>query len=168
MVLDERGQLLAQVGTHQHLAGHAGNVIAIPGKSLCVLATIAPGVWLHLLERFGRADDRTMLVVHRHGAQADRNLVSGFVLQKTNRLCRLGCLDGSSHRAVLVAELASRLVAMQDSFPDARVAYDFMPQVARDALAPVAPEHNFLLHVDYAYAGGQAIDDAATNVGVVK
>jgi hypothetical protein len=57
---------------------------------------------------------------------------------------------------------------MQDRFRDARVAYDLMPQVARDALGPVAPEHNFLLQVDYAYAGGQAIDDAATNVSVVK
>src|ERR1700687_5047446 len=114
MVLDERGQLLAQVGTHQHLAGHAGNVIAIPGKSLCVLATIPRGVWLLLLERVGRANDRTMLVVHRHGAQADRNLVSGFVLQKTNRLCRLGCLDGSSTRGVLVDGLASRAGAMQE------------------------------------------------------
>jgi hypothetical protein len=48
------------------------------------------------------------------------------------------------------------------------MAHDFMPQVARDALGPVTPEHNFLLQVDHAYAGGQAIDDAATNVSVVK
>jgi hypothetical protein len=125
-------------------------------------------ICLHLLERFDRANDRTMLVVHGHGAQADGNLVSGFVLQKTNRLRWLGGLDGSSQRAVLVAKLAARPVAMQDGFPDARVAYDFMPQVARDALGPVAPEHNFLLHVDDAHAGGQAIDDASTNVDVMK
>jgi hypothetical protein len=109
-----------------------------------------------------------MRVVHGHGAQADRNLVSVFVLQKTNGFCGLRCLDGAGDRAILVAELTSRLVAMQDGFRDTGVAYDFMPQVARDALGPVAPEHNFLLKVYYAYASGQAIDYAATNVSVVK
>jgi hypothetical protein len=164
----ERGQRLAQVRTHQHRAGHAGDVIRTTGKFLCVFPTIAPGVLLHLLERFGRANDRTMLIVHGHGAQADRYLVSLFVLQKTDGFCGLRCLDGAGDRAILVAELASRLVAMQDRFRDTRVAYDFMPQAARDALGPVAPEHNFLLQVDHAYAGGQAIDYAATNVSVMK
>jgi hypothetical protein len=61
-----------------------------------------------------------------------------------------------------------RLIAVQESFRDTGVADDFVAQVARDSFRPVAPEYDFLMHVDDAHAGRQAVEDAVTDVGVVK
>jgi hypothetical protein len=44
----------------------------------------------------------------------------------------------------------------------------FVAQVARNSLCTVAPKHNFLLHVHHAQTGRQALEDAATEIGVVK
>lgn len=119
---------------------------------------------MHLLEGFDGADDGTMLVVHGRGAPPDRNFISGFVVQKTQGFGGTRRLDGARDGAVFVAEFATRLIAVQQRFRDAGVANDFVAQVACDALRAIAPEDNFLLHVDDAQADGEAIDNAATDV----
>ncbi len=165
---DEGGQRLAQVRSHEGGAGHAGHVVNAAGKFQNVFTTVVPGVSLHLLEGLDRADDGSMLVVHRHGVQADRNFVSGFVVQKADGLGGAGRLDGAGDRAIFVAEFTTGLIAVQQSFCDTGVANDFVAQVTGDALGAVAPEHNLFLHVDDAQAGGQAFEDAAADFRVVK
>ncbi|MFZ1138071.1 MAG: hypothetical protein WAN76_02760 [Candidatus Sulfotelmatobacter sp.] len=166
--LNECRKRLTQVGSHQSRAGHAGHIVDATGKFQTVFATVWAGHLLQLLERFDGADNRAVLVVYRNSAEADRKFMSGFVVQKTDGFSGLRCLDGAGDRAVLFAEFTTRLITVQQSLRDTGVADDFMAQVARNALRPVAPEHNFLLHVQDAEAGRQAFEDAATEVGVVK
>jgi hypothetical protein len=45
---------------------------------------------------------------------------------------------------------------------------DFVAAMAGDALGSVAPVDDFLLHVDDAEAYGQAVEDAAADLRVVK
>jgi hypothetical protein len=78
------------------------------------------------------------------------------------------CLDRAGDGTVLFAELTTRLIAVQESFPDTGVTDDCVAQVTRDSFRPVAPEYDFLMHVDDAHDGRQAVEDAVTDVGVVK
>jgi hypothetical protein len=57
---------------------------------------------------------------------------------------------------------------VQQGFRDAGVADHFVAQAAGNSLPTVAPEHNFLLYVHYAQTGGQAFEDDAAEVRVVK
>ena len=114
--LEEHRQRLLQVRSHQNLAGQAGDLVGVTGKFPAFLVAIAPGVLVHLLEGFGGANDRTVWVVYRHGAQADANFVSCFVVQKADLLCRLRGLEGTGNRAILVAEFTAGLVPVQQSF----------------------------------------------------
>ena len=60
---------------------------------------------------------------------------------------------------------ATRPIAVQQGFADAAVANHFVAQVASDALRPVAPEDDFLLHVDNAEAARQAFQDVRQRSG---
>jgi hypothetical protein len=97
-----------------------------------------------------------------------RTGISGFVVQEADGFGGVRILDGMGDGAIFVAEFATRLIAVEQRFCDAAVADHFVAQVPRDALRTVAPEDNSLLQVDDTQAGGQAIDTAATDVGVVK
>ncbi|HWJ18274.1 MAG TPA: hypothetical protein VNR65_06060 [Geobacterales bacterium] len=48
------------------------------------------------------------------------------------------------------------------------MADDVVAQVAGDAFGAVAPDDNFLLHVDNAEPGGEALENAAADVGIMK
>jgi hypothetical protein len=94
--------------------------------------------------------------------------MSCFVMQETDRFRRLRCLDRARDGTVFFAEFTTWLIAVQQSFRDTGVADHFVAQVARNSLCTVAPKHNFLLHVHHAQTGRQALEDAATEIGVVK
>jgi hypothetical protein len=90
------------------------------------------------------------------------------MVQKTHGFGGMRCLDGAGDGAIVAAELTPGLIAVQQSFRDAGVANDFVPQVARNTLGAVAPEYDLVLHVDDAQTGRQAFENAAANVGIVK
>ena len=94
--------------------------------------------------------------------------MSGFVMQKTDCFRGLRCLDGARERTVLFAEFTTRLITVQQSFCDTRVADHLVAQVAGDSLRTIAPEHNLLLHIHDAQPGRQTFEDAAAKVWVVK
>jgi hypothetical protein len=77
-------------------------------------------------------------------------------------------LDRAGDGAIIFAEFATGLIAVQQGFRDAGVADDVVAQVASDSLAAIAPENNFPLQVNDAEAGGQALEDAAADLGIVK
>ena len=111
--LDEGGQRLAQVRSHQNLAGHTGSLVDATGKAAGVFAAIAPGVGLHLLEGFGGANNGAVQVAYGNGAEADRNFVSSFVVQEADGFCRMRSLDGAGNRAIVVAEFTTGLITVQ-------------------------------------------------------
>ena len=158
----------AQVGQHQGVAGDAGDYVDAAGKTEVVVAVEGRRRLLQFFEGLDGADDRAVLVVNGDGADADRNFVSRFVVQKSDGLGGVRRLDGAGDRTIFFAEFASRLIAVQQSFRDTGVANDFVAQMAGDALGAVAPEDDFLLHVDDAQADGQAFQNAAADVGIVK
>jgi hypothetical protein len=103
---------------------------------------------LGFLERFYCTDDRAVGVSHDDCAHANPNLVTRFVVHKPARLSRLCRLHGSRHWALLGAILASRLIAMQQSFRDARMTDDFVSEVSGNALRAITPDQYFLVCVD--------------------
>ena len=78
-----------------------------------VVAMIGTGGGLQFLKHFDGADDGTMPVVNGNGADADRNFISGLVVQKAGGLDGLRCLHGAGDRAVVVAEFATRIAVQQ-------------------------------------------------------
>ena len=168
LTFKECRQCLAQARSHQRGAGHVGDFVDATGKLRAFAGMIAARGGLQLLKRFDSADDGTMPVVNGNSADADRNFISGFVVQKAGGIDGVRCFHGAVDRAVLAAEFATRLIAVEQRFRNTGVADDFVAQVAGDALRPIAPEHNSLLHVDHAEASRQAFEDAATDLWVVK
>ena len=123
---------------------------------------------LQFRKAFKGADDGAVLVVNGNRVDANRNFISGLVVQEPDPFGGVRRLDGAGDRAVFLAEFTAGLIAVQQSFGDAGVADDFVAKMAGDTLGAVAPKDNFLLHIDDAQAGGQAIKNAATDIGVVK
>src|SRR5271169_496883 len=150
------------------MAGHAGDQVDATGQTEGVIAMKGSRGSLQFFECFDGADDRSVLVVHWDGADADRDFVSRFVVQKPDGLGGVRGLDGEGDWTILSTEFTTRLIAVQQTLRDAGVANDFVAQMAGDALGSVAPEDDLLLHVDDAQAARQAFQNAATNVGIVK
>jgi hypothetical protein len=159
---------LAQVRLHHDVTGYAGYVIHAAGKVQAVFVVIGAGRFLPIFQGFGGADDRAMGIANGDSADVDGNFVPGLVMQETDGLRWLRCFDRASQWAILVAELAARLIALQQGFSDAGVADDFVALAAGDAFGAIAPEDNFLLHVDDTEASGQAVEDAGTDFGFMK
>ncbi len=89
-------------------------------------------------------------------------------MQESDGLGGVRSLDGAGDGAVFFAEFATRLIAVQQRLGGAGVADDVVAQVSSNALGAVAPEGNSLLHIDDAEAGGQALENAAADVGIMK
>jgi hypothetical protein len=109
-----------------------------------------------------------MLIKNGYGLHANRNIVSGFVVKRTGRLGGVRGLHGEGDGAILAAEFASRLIAMQERFRDARVADDIMAEMAGDALGSGTPDHDFLSEIDDAESDRQTFEDRAADLLIVK
>jgi hypothetical protein len=70
--------------------------------------------------------------------------------------------------AVLATKFATRLITVEKWFSNAGVPNDLVPEVAGDAFRAVTPEHDFLLHVNYAEPDQHTFQNAATNLGIVE
>jgi hypothetical protein len=123
---------------------------------------------LQFLKCFYGADDRAVGIVHRDRANPNGHLMTTLVAKESSSLGGVRCLDGAGNGTILATEFASRLIAVQRSLSDTGVANDFVPQVSRDSLRTVAPEHDFLMHVDHAHPGRQAFENAAANIWIVE
>jgi hypothetical protein len=110
-------------------------------RSIVAIANLGGG--LEFLKRFDCADDGAVLVVNGNGANADGNFRSGFGMQETDGLDGLRCFQGTGDWTILVAELASGLIAMQQYFRDTATANHFVTQPATDALCAVRPKSQF-------------------------
>lgn len=159
--VDKGSQCLAQVEAHQRRTGNVSHFIDAAGNFQAIGVKVGGGGQLQFLEGFHRANNRAMPVVHGDCADADGKLVASFVVQQSYGFGRLGGFDGSGNGTVVLADSAARLIAVQHGFGHAGVANDFMAQVTSDSLGPVAPEHDFLLHVQHAEAARQAFKNAA-------
>ena len=166
--LDEGGKRSAQMGLHQGLAGDIGDFVDAAGKGHRFAWIIEAGGGLKLFKGFDRANNRAVLVMHGNGVDANGNFISGFVMQETDSLSGMRGFDGACDGAIFFAELTARLIAVQQTFGDARVPDDLVAEVSGDALGTVAPEDDFLLHVDNGEPGRKAIENTAADVGVVK
>src|SRR5579859_1169840 len=156
------------MGVHHRGTGDAGEVIDATGKVQAIFVMVEAGGGQLVFEYLDRADDRAVRIVNGNGAKADWNFVSSLVVEESDGLRWVRGLDGAGQWTFLVAEFATGLVALQHGLSDAGVADDFMARPARDALSSIAPEEDFFLHVDDAKAGGQAIENAATNFGFME
>ncbi len=87
-----------------------------PGSVEAVIAMNGGCGLLQFLKGFDRADDGAMLVVNGHGANADGNFVSGFVVQESDGLGGVRGLDGAGDGAIFFAEFTTGLVAVQQGF----------------------------------------------------
>ena len=126
------------------------------------------GTRLQFLKCFDCSNDRAMLVVNGNGANANRNFVSGFVMQKPDALDRMRGFDGAGSRTLFVAEFAARLIALQQRLGGAGAANDIVTQMAGDAFGPIAPKDNLLLHVEDRQSRGQTFKNAAAGLGLVE
>src|SRR5277367_6297438 len=106
-----------------------------------------------------------MRVMNGNGANAHGNFVSGLVVQKADHFGGVRSLDGAGDGTILRAEFATRLIAVQQRFA---VANDFVAPMPRDAFGAITPEDNSLLQVDDAETDGQAFDNVASGLGIVK
>src|SRR5438874_896551 len=123
---------------------------------------------LKFLKCFHRADDGAVLIVNRNSVDANRNFVSGLVVQEPDAFSGVRGFDRACDRAVFFAELTAWLIAVQQTFGDAGVPDDLVTEMASDALRSIAPEYDFFLHVDDGESGRQAIENAATDVRVME
>jgi hypothetical protein len=68
---------------------------------------------LQIIKNLDRADDPAVLIVYGHCPDPNRDFVPRFVMKETSSLGRLRSFHGSRQWTFFIAELASRLVAMQ-------------------------------------------------------
>ena len=90
LYLDECGQRVEHVRVHDRVAGDVSDLIDTAGKRQRVIARPKVRRRLQILKNFSSADDGSMLVVDRNGADADRNFISGFVMYR-NPTASAGC-----------------------------------------------------------------------------
>jgi hypothetical protein len=117
--------------------------------------------WLQTLEYFDAANDRAVFIADGNCVDANRNFISGFVVQRAGPLGWMCRLDGAGERVVLVNEFMIRLIIVQQTFFENGSSDDFVAQASGDALRSVAPEHDFFLHVNDTYSYGQALQNVA-------
>jgi hypothetical protein len=156
------------MGLHQCMAGDIGDFVDAAGKRQVFGGMAEAGGGLKLFKGLNRANNRAVLVVHGNGVDANGNFISRLVMQEANALSRMRGFDGACDGAIFFAEFTARLIAMQQAFGDAGVTDDLVAEVSSNALGAVAPEDDFLLHVDDGQAGRKAIENAAADVGVVE
>ena len=87
-----------------------------PGSVEAVVAVNGGNGLLQFFKGLDGADDGAMLVVNGNGADADRNFVSGLVVQESDGLGGVRSLDGAGDGTIFVAEFATGLIAVQQSF----------------------------------------------------
>jgi hypothetical protein len=131
-----------QVRLHHEVAGHSGHFIHTAGE--IVFPVIEAGGSFLLFKNFHSPDDRPVRVANRHSAGAHWDFVASLVVQESNGLSGLRCLNGAGHRTIVVAPLAILLTAVQQGLSHTALADHFMAQMAGDALCPIAPHHDFL------------------------
>jgi hypothetical protein len=152
---------------HHGAIGYVSNAVNADGTSGIVVAIRGRGL-LEILERLYSADDGATLIANGDRAHADRDFTTGFVMNEAAGLNRLRGLHRSSKRAFLTAELASRLVAVQQRLRDTGAANHFMAQMAGNAFGSVTPNEDSLLQVDHAQTNGQALKNAETDSGFIS
>jgi hypothetical protein len=90
------------------------------------------------------------------------------VVQEADGFSGMRCFHGAGERAILVAEFTPRLIALQQRFCDTGMPNHFVAGSPRYVFCSVAPQYDFLLHVDDAESCRHAFQDAATDLGIVK
>jgi len=166
--LNECCERLAQVGLHPGMAGHAGDLVDAARKGSVFAPIVRTGSGLQFFKILDRSHNRSVLVMNGNGADADRNLMPRFVVQKTVSLGGLRRLHGAGDGTIFAAEFTARLIAVQQGFRDAGATNDFVPQPSGNAFCPIAPQNNSLFQVDDAQPGRQAFEDAAADFRVVE
>ena len=114
--LDKSRKRAAQVGQHQGVAGDIGDFVDAAGEREAAVAMNRRGGLLQFFKRFDGADNGAMLVVNGHGADADRDFVSGFVVQEPDGLGGMRSFDGAGDGTIFFAEFATGLIAVQQGF----------------------------------------------------
>ncbi|HWJ18273.1 MAG TPA: hypothetical protein VNR65_06055 [Geobacterales bacterium] len=110
---DKGRKRAAQVGQHQGVAGDVGDFVDAAGECEAAVAMNRRGGLLQFFKRFDGADNGAMLVVNGHGADADRDFVSGFVVQESDGLSRVRSFDSAGDGTIFFAEFATGLIAVQ-------------------------------------------------------
>src|SRR5579863_8977808 len=153
---------------HHGAAGDTGDAIHAVAELPPGFAAVGAGGLLQVLEDFHRANDRSMRVADGNRPDAHRNFMSRFVVEKS-------CVQDGMRRfhrprdwTILLAEFASRLVAVQQCFPNTRVPDHFMPCMPADALRAIAPQDDVLLQVNDTQSRRQAFENAAIDFRVVE
>jgi len=109
-----------------------------------------------------------VLVVDWNCANSDRHFVTSFVMDKPAGFRGTRGLDGSRHRAFLPAEFTAGMITMEKRVSDTGFPDDFVATMTRNEFGAVAPNYEFLLHVDNAQARWQAFENGAAYFGIVK
>ncbi len=160
----EGAESFAQVGLHR---GAAGNTCDFVDRARNVGA-VAEVCRLMSLEGFDGTDNRTLRVANWDSADAHRNFVSGLVVEKGESFRRLRSFDGLRQGAILAAEFAAGLIAVQQGFTNAAMADNFMPEAARDFFCARIPQNDSSLCVDNTESSRQIFQNTAPNLGIVE